>query len=178
MKLQDAIKAVAPHATSDTTLQILTGVMIQDGYAVATDRYTAARVKITGTVTSMEYPTELDGTWISPAQIKAGVTDLDVNGQLILGNGARMDKAEAPGDYPTITRLFEAFEVAEEGTGFPSILFNQAFAKKFDSRHFPKGYAHSMKFEFDKRGVTKPVRVTFPSHEDFEALWVPIRETS
>jgi hypothetical protein len=166
MNLTEAIKATAPHATKDKTLPMLTGVQIQNGRTMATDRYTLALVAVEGL--------PLDVTvWLSPEDVKAGVAAV-TNELITFTNGSTKSITEAPGDYPTIERLADGFE-PNKGEPIPAICFDVKHLSKFDSRFFPRAFGLRAPLFTFGQGPNKSVKVTFSNLPEYVGLIVPIR---
>jgi len=166
MNLTEAIKAVAPHASKDKLVPVLTGVQIQNGRAMATDRYTLAIVGVE----------ELDmrlNLWLSPEDVKAGVQSVTID-LITFTSGATKPTQDAPGDYPAIERIANGFE-PNNGTVIETISLDVAHLSKFAAKFLPRSYGlHTPVFTF---GVspTKPVKVTFSAFPEYVGVVVPIR---
>ena len=171
MNLNEAIKAVAPHTSKDKLVPVLTGVQIQNGRAMATDRYTLAIVEVEGLEQGVT-------AWLSPDDIKAGVKAI-ANGMLTLANGATKPVTETPGDFPAIERLIDNFT---PNTGAPehiqAISFDVVHLSKFARKFLPKTIAKTAapRFEFGINN-TAAARVTFTEWPEYTALIVPVKIT-
>jgi len=177
MNLTEALKAVAPHtAPKNHNLPVLTHVRVKDGYALATDRYTLARAKITDHDTPDGYYT-MEQVKKAPVSVTPA-SDTQVNDVVTYADGTQGPATEAPGDYPSVNRLIENWT---PGTEIAPMVLDPKFALKFQAKHFPKN--GSRVFEASMQLApgetpTKPVKVTFPgafTEDEFVALWVPIR---
>jgi len=187
MILSDALKAVAPHlAPAKSLTSVLTGVLIRDGYAWATDRFTVARARIDSGLT---VPEGVE-VWLSPEDVKAGVASITHSERagfdLTLVNGGVKTVTGVSDDgstYPAVENLFSRFVPAEEGHAPNIVRFNPELLARFAASHFPGGKrihgSQSMVLEFQS-DPHKSVRVTRGGikADEFAALVMPMKEVN
>jgi len=167
MNLTEAIKAVAPHASKDKLVSVLTGVQIQNSRVMATDRYTLAIVNVHGLDPNVT-------VWLDPADVKAGVHSVTAD-LITFTSGATKPTYSSPGDYPAIERLVDNFK---PNTGAPehieSISLDVAHLSKFANKFLPRSHQGAPSFTFGLSN-TQPVKVTFTHLPEYIALIVPIK---
>lgn len=183
LTLEEAIKAVIPHASKDGLLPMLNAVHITHDRVIATDRYTLARIMVTTGIPEGEHLT-LDADTakkgvkaISPAGFTPGTAE-GLEYLVTFTDGSSKRTAGRQGDYPNLDCLIEQFTPAEPAHANPvSLGLQTAFLAKFAAKNFPKRRTtsiHALRLELDANPI-KPYRVTFDSIPEYVALWVPVK---
>src|SRR5690606_23118882 len=107
VSLEVALKAVLPHASKLPTLPPLRGVSLCDGYAIATDRYTVARARISHTFEGQRFLSSLMVR--SLLSMKSPVVTLSNKG-VTLENGARLPWGQEGMDHAKLMGMFDKFK--------------------------------------------------------------------
>lgn len=180
LTLAQAITAVAPHASKDSTLPVLNGVRIRDGKVMATDRYTLAMVTLPADVLDPA----LDA-FLTPADVKAGVVSIVQDGPsvvLTLANGATKSpekRVEDLSEYPHLDKIATEHKA---GAGVTEVLLNLDYLARFHGKFLPRnGYGRKslpvtpiLTFGADN---TKAVQVTFDDYPEYVGAIASTRRT-
>ncbi len=165
MNLTEAIKAVAPHMSKDSTLPALAGVQVRNGKVVATDWYTLAMVDVEGLDTDVE-------VWLSAEDVKAKPVFV-TNETITFDNGSAKQVSEPRAEFPAIEKIVDNFTPNDGTTPVTSFSVDIAYMGKFASKFFPRSPGHP-RFEFGA-DVTKPLRVTIAGLPEYVGMIVPVR---
>lgn len=184
--LAEAIRMVLPHASRDQTLPVLNAVCITAQHVTASDRYTAARVRVDTPVPAGEeliIPLRLARLGIAAINDRTltietprAITKLHLDAEVGWATITLPDDQHVQ-TYPAMARLFDEFTPAADGAAQNPIAITSTHLSKYSPRHFPlSSHAHQMRLERAAQ-PNKPTRITIPEYPAYESLLVPVRIT-